>query len=406
MDSLGVDLLINPHQMGPSPPSDARADGQKEVPVANIETFNFENFDIDSAMPSSSSGAAGSRVEASEAPSFVPKMEDFGKPATSDGFRNLNAESFLPRDPDVATSGPIRTTQEINRRKRELIRFFQRSASRNHPPSRHYTLDDSLEDMEEERKAMKAESQCEFITQLMEWGTIALANGAELASEKMPRMGIKLKGYSQNVNDRMDDFYEVFEELVEDINIDLGPGQKYLMLMVQSAVVTHSANKLTGAFGPDVTEVMKENPDLMKRFTAAVAEKTAQNAAKAKSGSGAPAPAPAAVAAPAPSVRGIDPLMDIARFMTLGGGPPAMVQNNSGNNRPPPAAAAPRPPTPPVVRPHPQVAAAPPPAPAVRREMRGPTGDMDAVMKTIQLAPPKKPRTASSLGKKSVTINV
>lgn len=369
---LGIDLLTNPKQVS------MESSGPSEVNITELDSLNIDNLNFDDLSPSAPAAAPKA-----EAPSFMPSVEEFTHPESSDGFANLASDNFLPKEPTFEAKRPM-SNLEINKRKRELIRYFERCDKRGKGPARRFTMDDSLEDMEVEKKAMASDANVEFVMQLMEWGTISVASGAEYLGDAVPRLGLKMKGYSQNVNDTMDEFYEVFDEMIDDWGdtIKFSPGMKYIMLLVRGAIATHTANKLTSAFGPDVMDVMKSNPDLMKNFVNAMAEKTAQN----MSGSG----GMGGMAQSAPQRR-MDPLSEMGRFMGMGmGGPPAPIHTVSRT----PDVPQPQVPRPKAVQSGPSLGSKGivPPKPLnipslPRKEMSGPK-NMDDILKSINLAPP------------------
>ena len=387
---LGIDLLTNPKQV-----SSESSAGPSEVNITDLDSLNIDNLNLNfDEAPVGRPNREVSTPMPTEAPSFMPSLEEFTKPESSDGFANLASDNFLPKETTFEAKRPM-SNLEINKRKRELIRYFERCEKRGKGPARRFTMDDSLEEMELEKKAMASDANVEFVMQLMEWGTISFASGAEYLGDAVPRLGIKLKGYSQNVNDTMDEYYEVFDELIDDWGdtIKFSPGMKYVMLLVRGAIATHTANKLTSAFGPDVMDVMKSNPDLMKNFVNAMAEKTAQNMGAAGGMTG--------MMPPSAPQRRMDPLSEMGRFMGMGmGGPPAPIHTvtRTVDN-----------PQPQVPRPKPSSSvvqgvtkSVPPPKPLniptiPRREMSGPK-NMDDILKSINLAPPVSDVKAFDMG--------
>lgn len=388
---LGIDLLTNPKQV-----SSEGSGGPSEVNITELDSLNIDNLNLnfDDAPVGRPNREVNTPIP-TEAPSFMPSIEEFTKPESSDGFANLASDNFLPKETTFEAKRPM-SNLEINKRKRELIRYFERCDKRGKGPARRFTMDDSLEEMELEKKAMASDANVEFVMQLMEWGTISVASGAEYLGDAVPRLGIKLKGYSQNVNDTMDEFYEVFDELIDDWGdtIKFSPGMKYVMLLVRGAIATHTANKLTSAFGPDVMDVMKSNPDLMKNFVNAMAEKTAQNmgASGGMAGMMPPQSAPQ---------RRMDPLSEMGRFMGMGmGGPPAPIHTVTRTvDNPQPQVPRPKPAStvvPGVTK------SIPPPKPLniptiPRKEMSGPK-NMDDILKSINLAPPVSDVKAFDMG--------
>lgn len=377
-DSFGAELLMNPKQSDFG--ATTNVGGSHEVNLADIDAINLDSMDF------------GSFGETSQ-PKLVPTFEEIGKSSSSDGFVNLNAESFLPKEPERAAA-KVLSNQEILNRKRKLIAKFERRAKMGRGPTRRFTMDDNLEDMEDEDKAMANDQNFEFMVGIMEKVTIGISAAVEKGAEAMPRAGFRMKGFSQNTMDTMDEFYPVFEELIDKYapSVSLGPEVKYLYLLGMGAYMTHMTNKMTQEFGPSMTDVLKGNPDLMKKMAEAYIDKTVSNA---QSGS-----KPVAAAAAPKS----DPLSEMAKFIGLGA--------------PGAAPPAPRQPTPPMTRASTVAKPAAPPA-APRRDMKGPQ-NLDSLLKSIDLKPPmldkasaqqppasalKKPRSERSV-KNTVSITL
>lgn len=302
-DLFGSDLLINPSQIG----GGAAAEEAKEIPISDMDGLGG-GLDLDNDVPN-----------------LVPKAEDIGQHTTDDGFVNLNAESFMPSAAPSSGGGrPAMTPSQINEKKRKILGYFDRMQRRGRPPSRRFTMDDTLEDMEAEKKAMSNDNNMEFALKLMENVTLGIATVSEYGASAVPRAGIRLNGYSNSVNDTMEDFYPIFEEMWDKYQevFNFGPEMKYVYLMMTTAYMTHMTNTFTQAYGPAAGDVMKENPELAKQFAAKYMEKSmgAVHAARAAAAA-APAPPPAAPRPAAAPPRDI--LSEMASFLGIpGGGPP------------------------------------------------------------------------------------
>lgn len=332
-DLFGAELLINPSQMAES--SGSGMTEPKEIAIADLDAIELD------VLPDA------------PAPSLVPKPEDIGQHTTDDGFVNLNAESFMPQAAPASATGRALTPVQINERKRKILSYFDRMQRRGRAPSRRFTMDDSLEDLETEKKAMSSDNNMEFAMAMMEKVTIGIATMAEKTAAAVPRTGVRLAGYSNSVNDTMDDFYPIFEEFWDKHNdwFQFGPEVKYVYLLGMSAYMTHMTNTFTQAYGPPAGDVLRDNPDLARQFAQKFMEKTMGSVRAA-------APAPAPVPAPAPPPAR-DIISEMLAFTGLpGGGPPNMM------------ASQPKPSTAPV--------------------MRGPQ-NMDDILKDINVVPPPVP---------------
>ena len=100
---------------------------------------------------------------------------------------------------------------------------------------------------------------------------MALITGAEFLNNKFDPFDIKLDGWSESVNENINDFDEVFEELAEKYGgkSEMAPELKLLMMLGGSAFMFHLTNTMFKSSIPGMDDIMKQNPDLMKQFAQA-----------------------------------------------------------------------------------------------------------------------------------------
>jgi hypothetical protein len=138
---------------------------------------------------------------------------------------------------------------------------------------------------------------------------MASTTGIEFINDRFDPFDIRLEGWSESINDNIDDYDEVFEELHEKYKgkSKMAPELKLLMMLGGSAFMFHMTNTMFKSSMPGLDQVLKQNPDLMRQFAGATANTMAQsgNDATGLSGmfagmfGGGAAPRPNA-AAPAP----------------------------------------------------------------------------------------------------------
>ena len=292
MADFGAELLMNPIMTGDA------------VALAPLAPLEIEVLDADAVAAPPPAPSWVTQAPTMDEPK-VFKSVDFGAPATSDGFHNVN---FGPPPP-----APVLSTSDINVKKRKLLSWMERKERMGVAPRKRLTMDSPMDEIEAEAKAMRSDSDMEFWVGLMRNGAVGASSVAEMAADKVPRMGVKLKGYSQNVQDNVDEMQDAFEQIYEDYEKDLkmSPLYRVAIIMVKTAMVTHSTNAMMEKFGPGAADVMKNNPELAQKFGEAFA-RHAHTAA-------APAPAPAPAPARAPS----NPMATVNNWMAQGMGVPA-----------------------------------------------------------------------------------
>ena len=101
--------------------------------------------------------------DAPEQPRLIPTFQETGPLETNDGFKNYNAEPFLP---------PTRRMNEehLMREKYEILRKFERLAKMGVPLRKRFTIESSLEDMKMELEFIRKEKAMDqTIKQFCDW---------------------------------------------------------------------------------------------------------------------------------------------------------------------------------------------------------------------------------------------
>jgi hypothetical protein len=108
---------------------------------------------------------------------------------------------------------------------------------------------------------------------------LAFTSGVEFLNNRFDPFDIKLDGWSENMHESIDDYDDVCEELHHKYKSKskMAPEIKLLMMMGSSAFMFHLTNTMFKSSLPQVGDVLKQNPNLMKQFAAATANTMAQS---------------------------------------------------------------------------------------------------------------------------------
>jgi len=218
---------------------------------------------------------------------------------------------------------------------------------------------------------------------------LACITGLEFLNNKFDPFDLKLDGWSEQVNENLNEYDEIFGELHEKYKskAKMSPELKLLFQLGGSAIMLHMTNTMFKSALPGMDDIMRQNPELMQQFTQAAVSSMSSNMGGGGSSS-------------IGGGRG----SGFGNFMNdiIGGNGSSMGR---GNNEPPPYVQQ-RPPPPPIatkgpLAPPPPVrpgaTAMPTPMPMLdqksrRPEMRGPSTDVSDMMsrlktKTINIQP-------------------
>jgi len=101
---------------------------------------------------------------------------------------------------------------------------------------------------------------------------IACVTGVEFLNKRYNPFDIQLEGWSESVMENVDDYDGVFEELYVKYRtkVAVAPEIKLIMMLGGSAMMFHLTNSMFKTAMPNMNDVLKQNPDLVKNMMNAV----------------------------------------------------------------------------------------------------------------------------------------
>jgi hypothetical protein len=107
---------------------------------------------------------------------------------------------------------------------------------------------------------------------------MACINGIEFLNNRFDPFDIKIDGWSEQVNENMTDYDEVFGELYEKYKskASLAPELKLLFQLGGSAMMVHMTNTMFKSAMPGMDDILRQNPDLMRQFQSAAVNSMSQ----------------------------------------------------------------------------------------------------------------------------------
>ncbi len=253
----GVELLTNKKKERDRVGSDGGySSGEESTSKKVEEDYNFFGSEQqNSGIPDNSNIDEGNAdIESKSIPINDPMMDSI-KGNDNGGFKALHSMN----------------SQEIKNEKIDLIYKFKRLEDQGVRTTMNYNMNSHLEDMRNEylklRKQREIDNSVKFQRKVM----MAAITGLEYLNNKFDPFDVKLDGWSESVNENINDFDEVFEELSEKYGgkSEIAPELKLLMMLGGSAFMFHLTNTMFKSSIPGMDDIMKQNPDLMKQFAQA-----------------------------------------------------------------------------------------------------------------------------------------
>ena len=101
---------------------------------------------------------------------------------------------------------------------------------------------------------------------------VACVTGVEFLNKRYNPFEVMLEGWSETVMENVDDYDGVFEELYckYKTKMNVAPEVKLIMMLGGSAMMFHLTNSMFKSALPNMNDVMKQNPDLLKNMVSAV----------------------------------------------------------------------------------------------------------------------------------------
>jgi len=172
-----------------------------------------------------------------------------------------------------------KTKEEILREKFSYLRKLEQLESKGVNLSKHYTMDSSLDEMKGEYENIIAEKQRTNSIKFQGKVLTTFITGFEFLNNKLDPFDIKLDGWSEQINENLEDYDDIFSELHEKYKskATMAPELKILFQLAGSGMMIHMTNTMFKSSMPGMDDIMRQNPDLMNQFTKAAVSSMENN---------------------------------------------------------------------------------------------------------------------------------
>jgi len=137
--------------------------------------------------------------------------------------------------------------------------------------SKRYSMDSSLDEMKGEYEHIIFEKERSNSMKFQGKVLTTLITGLEFLNNKLDPFDIKLEGWSEQINENLEDYDDIFSELHEKYKskAKMAPELKLLFQLAGSGMMIHMTNTMFKSAIPGMDDIMRQNPDLMNQFTKA-----------------------------------------------------------------------------------------------------------------------------------------
>lgn len=160
--------------------------------------------------------------------------------------------------------------------KKEILYQMERLESKGFRLPRKFTMQSELEEMRVEYHRILREKEVDASIRFQRKMLMAFVTGIEFLNTRFDPFDIRLDGWSENIQEDVTDYDDIFEELHDKYKATgrkMAPELRLLMSLAGSAFMFHLTNSMFKQQPlPQVEQVLKSNPALMKQFQQAAAQ--------------------------------------------------------------------------------------------------------------------------------------
>lgn len=196
---------------------------------------------------------------------------------TWDGFQKFNN---VPLNPDKPVNKePQMSKEEMLREKFKYLRKLEALESKGVNLTKKYTMESSLLEMQGEYEMIMEEKAKQNSVKFQGNMLMACINGIEFLNGRFDPFDIKIDGWSEQINENLNDYDDVFGDLYEKYKgkASMAPELKLLFQLGGSAMMVHMTNTMFKSSMPGMDDILRQNPDLMRQFQSAAVNSMGQS---------------------------------------------------------------------------------------------------------------------------------
>ena len=187
--------------------------------------------------------------------------------STWDGYKKIdkvvNNEDF--------DNGPTMSKEELLKEKFNILRKLETLERKGVQLTKKYSMESNLMEMKGEYENIIAEKEKKNSIKFQGKVLSALITSIEFLNNKFDPFDIKLDGWSEQINENLEDYDEIFSELHDKYKskASMSPELKLIFQLAASGMMLHMTNTMFKSAIPGMDDIMRQNPDLMQHFTQA-----------------------------------------------------------------------------------------------------------------------------------------
>lgn len=190
-------------------------------------------------------------------------------------FRNWfgGSGTTTTEEPAVVRTMEYLTPEQEFIKKTEQLTLLERMDKRGIMGNK-MTIANTLEEITAEVERRKDSKALEASLRFQRSMLTTVTNGMEFLNSRFDPFGVKLDGWSEQINENIEDYDEIFEELYDKYKdkSKVAPEVRLIMSLGLSAAMCHVTNTMFKSKMPGMDDILRNNPDLARQFAQAAAQ--------------------------------------------------------------------------------------------------------------------------------------
>jgi hypothetical protein len=189
---------------------------------------------------------------------------------TWDGYNKFNEVPISDQTKPIKET-PSLTPEELLKEKFNYLKKLEALEKRGIKLSKKYTMESNYMEMKGEYESLLSEKEKSNSVKFQGKMLMAAVTGIEFLNNKFDPFDLNLDGWSEQLNENIDEYDEIFAELHNKYKskAKIAPELKLLFQLGGSAIMVHMTNTMFKSAIPGMDDIMRQNPELMQQFTQA-----------------------------------------------------------------------------------------------------------------------------------------
>jgi len=201
-----------------------------------------------------------------------PPMDDNDEDGNEDEDEGAGYDVYGGEN-EFDENSPSPGYKTVEDEKADLLNKITRLEKKGIITNERLNMHSAIQDIRAEVKRMSYSIEVDASVKFQRRILIACVTGVEFLNKRYNPLDIYLEGWSESIMDGIDDYDDVFEELYIKYRgkAKMAPELKLMMMLGGSATMFHLTHSMFKSAMPQMNDVIKQNPDLVRNMMAAVA---------------------------------------------------------------------------------------------------------------------------------------